>query len=101
MRELKAMEKEMMEGFSSTMNGQMKMMVFMMVIYLPVLWYLPDAYPGAIQMPFIMPWLGNAWNIIFISTTNWLGWYFLSALAFGIILNFVLNSADKIRGANK
>lgn len=101
MRELKALEKEMMDGFSETMGKQTKMMVVMMVVYLPVLWYLPDAYSGAIQMPFAIPWLGQSWNLIFTSTTNWLGWYFLSALAFGILLNFVLSAAEKARGVKK
>jgi uncharacterized membrane protein (DUF106 family) len=103
MKQMEELNKEIMESMSTMMSGSFKMMAVMFIVYMPVLWYLPEAYSGTIDLPIPLPWLGGEGQglIAFTSTTNWLGWYFISAMVFSLGLNAIINLVGKVRGAKK
>lgn len=101
-QELKALQKEIMEGTADMMSGSFKMMAVMMLIYLPVYWWLGDAFAGVeIPLPVPIPWFSADSLVALYSSTNWLGWYILTAMVFSFGLNGAINLAGRVKKARK
>jgi uncharacterized membrane protein (DUF106 family) len=94
-KELEKLQGEMLESMNDMMKGSMKMMVASMILFIPALWFLQGTYDGAvIALPVPMPWFVQgfdvlnigSWGIEFYKQTNWLGWYFVTSLAFSLLI---------------
>jgi len=98
-QELEKLQKEMMEGMGTMMQGSMKMMMVSMAIFIPLFFIVGLFYSEAvIDLPIPIPWLGVEQFIELYEQTNWIGWYILNSLVFGILISSLMKVAGRIRG---
>jgi len=100
LKELEAVQKEMMEISLESMQAMNKYLLFYMPITLVVfIFVLPPLYDKAIiNLPVPVPWFGANWSIIFYEQTNWIGWYFLLSIIFGVAINLAFTAFEHFRG---
>lgn len=98
-RELESLQQEMLEDMQTMMQGSMRMMIFSMIVFVPTFWFIGETYQKAVfNLPVPIPWFGENWSVQIYNQTNWMGWYVLCALVFGIVLNAGLNLMKKKGG---
>jgi len=81
-KEAERLQQEMLSDMGKTMNASMKHMVVLLVIAMPILWFMQYAYAkDIIQLPFEFPFIGL--------TTTWVIWYILVSITTSIVLTII------------
>ena len=100
MKELEAVQKEMMEISLESMQAMNKYLLFYLPVTLAVfVFIIPPLYGKAIiDLPVPVPWFGDNWSIMFYEQTNWIGWYVLLSLIFSAAINLAFTAFEHFRG---
>ena len=93
-KQLEVIEKEMMESLNVVMKSSMKLMIASMVIFLPVFIGLSSIYGENIfHLPIPIPWFSVQFDFLnpigwfsLYNSTSFVGWYFLNALIFSLLI---------------
>ncbi len=95
-KELERLQGEMMEGMALMMKGTNKLMLVSMVVFLPTFWFLGGVYGNfEFPLPVPLPWFGGEFFITLVSSTNFVGWYFVCSLVFSLVINGIINAIEK------
>jgi uncharacterized membrane protein (DUF106 family) len=97
-REMDSLQKEMLESMNAMMQGNMKYMMYSMIVFLPAFAIIGFLYgKEVISLPFPVPLFHRNLSFELTSRLSWIWWYIYGSLVSSLVISAIMKIVEKVK----